>query len=109
RFYDLGWFSSRSFSTRTICIGNLSVGGTGKTPMIEFLIDHLRESHKIAVLSRGYGRKSKGFLLAGPGITVGDLGDEPYQIARKFPGIAVAVDIDRQHGIGVLENTVVPD
>lgn len=109
RLYDIGWFSSMSFATRTICVGNLSVGGTGKTPMIEFLITHLKESNKIAVLSRGYGRKSKGFLLAGPDVGVGELGDEPYQIAEKFPGITVAVDIDRQHGIDVLENTVAPN
>lgn len=109
RFYDLGWFSSRSFKTKTICVGNLSVGGTGKTPMIEFLISVLGESNKIAVLSRGYGRKSKGFLLAGPGVGVGELGDEPYQISRKFPGVTVAVDADRQHGIDVLENSVAPD
>lgn len=109
RCYDLGWFSSRSFATKTICVGNLSVGGTGKTPMIEFLIANLRESNKIAVLSRGYGRKSKGFLLAGPDVGVGELGDEPFQIARKFPEITVAVDIDRQHGIDVLESTLAPD
>lgn len=109
RFYDLGWFSGRSFSTKTICVGNLSVGGTGKTPMIEFFIDYLGPSHKIAVLSRGYGRKSKGFLLAGPGIGVRELGDEPYQIARKFPGIMVAVDANRQRGIAILERTVAPD
>ncbi|HLT50958.1 MAG TPA: tetraacyldisaccharide 4'-kinase [Arenibacter sp.] len=109
RLYDIGWFSSRSFATKTICVGNLSVGGTGKTPMTEFLISNLRPFKKIAVLSRGYGRKSKGFLLAGPGIGVGELGDEPYQIARKFPGITVAVDIDRQHGIDVLEKTIAPD
>jgi len=109
RFYDLGWFSGKSYATKTICVGNLSVGGTGKTPMIEFLITNLKESNKIAVLSRGYGRKSKGFLMAGPDVGVGELGDEPYQIARKFPGITVAVDIDRQHGIDVLESTVGPD
>ncbi|MCK0147381.1 tetraacyldisaccharide 4'-kinase [Arenibacter sp. F26102] len=107
--YDTGVFPSRSFATKTICVGNLSVGGTGKTPMIEFLITHLNEQCKIAVLSRGYGRRSKGYLLGESGVGVESLGDEPYQIYKKFPNAFVAVDADRQHGISTLEKTVGPD
>ncbi|MCM4173094.1 tetraacyldisaccharide 4'-kinase [Arenibacter sp. TNZ] len=107
--YDTGLFRSRSYATKTICVGNLSVGGTGKTPMIEFLLSHVPQQFKIAILSRGYGRKSKGYLLAEPGVSVADLGDEPYQIYKKFSNAFVAVDADRQHGISTLEKTVGPD
>ncbi|MEZ4811789.1 MAG: tetraacyldisaccharide 4'-kinase [Allomuricauda sp.] len=106
--YDVGFFKSVSFTTPTLCVGNLSVGGTGKTPMVEYLI-RLLEGHKIAVLSRGYKRKSTGFLLAGPESTVNDLGDEPYQLFRKFPKISLAVDADRRNGIARLEALVKPD
>ncbi len=105
--YDVGFFISKSYNTPTICIGNLSVGGTGKTPMIEYLV-RLLEGHKIAVLSRGYKRKSKGFLLASPETTMLDLGDEPFQIHKKFPRITVAVDADRRNGIEQLEKRVKP-
>ena len=106
--YDVGFFRSTSYTTPTICVGNLSVGGTGKTPMIEYLV-RLLKNRKIAVLSRGYKRKSKGFLLAGSGSTVEDLGDEPFQIHKKFPEITVAVDADRRNGIAKLESLVRPD
>ncbi|MCK0136384.1 tetraacyldisaccharide 4'-kinase [Arenibacter sp. S6351L] len=107
--YDLGLLPSKAFGTKTICVGNLSVGGTGKTPMIEFFVANAKEQGRIAVLSRGYGRKSKGYLLAKPGIGVEDLGDEPFQIYKKFPKAFVAVDADRQNGISILEETVGPD
>jgi tetraacyldisaccharide 4'-kinase len=107
--YDVGFFSSKTYKTKTICVGNLSVGGTGKTPMIEFFIANVKKQNKIAVLSRGYGRKSKGYLLAKPGLGVEDLGDEPYQIHKKFPNAFIAVDADRQNGISILEKTVGPD
>lgn len=107
--YDIGIFTSKSFDTKTICVGNLSVGGTGKTPMIEFLVANASARTKLAILSRGYGRKSKGYLLAGEETTVDQLGDEPYQIYKKFPHVAMAVDAERQHGISVLEKTVEPD
>ena len=106
--YDKGLFASKTYKTPIICIGNLSVGGTGKTPMIEYLI-RLLEGHKVAVLSRGYKRKSKGFILAGPKSTVEDLGDEPYQLYRKFPHLTMAVDADRQNGIEKLESTIKPE
>lgn len=106
--FDAGFFKSISYTTPTICVGNLSVGGTGKTPMIEYLI-RLLDRHKLAALSRGYKRKSKGFLLANPHSTVWDLGDEPYQLFRKFPEVSVAVDADRRNGIVQLEALVEPD
>lgn len=107
--YDIGIFSSKTFGTPTISIGNLSVGGTGKTPMVELLISSLKDSYKIAVLSRGYRRKSKGFCLATPESTVEQLGDEPYQIYSKFPEITVAVDANRRNGISILEDKIKPD
>ncbi|WP_318309836.1 tetraacyldisaccharide 4'-kinase [Flagellimonas crocea] len=106
--FDMGIFSSKSYQTPTICIGNLSVGGTGKTPMTEYLLGMLKNK-KTAVLSRGYKRKTKGFYLAGPKSTVLDIGDEPFQIHKKFPEVAVAVDADRQNGIEQLESTICPD
>jgi tetraacyldisaccharide 4'-kinase len=68
--FDRGIFRSLSYGTSTICVGNLSVGGTGKTPMIEYLIELLKENSQLAVLSRGYGRKSHGYLKAVPSTTV---------------------------------------
>lgn len=107
--FDVEVFKSKAFKTPTICIGNLSVGGTGKTPMSEFLISLLKDDYKVALLSRGYRRESKGFVLASTKSTVNDLGDEPYQIYSKFPEIAVAVDTDRRNGIRILEQKVSPD
>lgn len=92
-----------SYDFPVICVGNLSAGGTGKTPMVEYLIRLLKDKTKLATLSRGYGRKTKGFLLAEDNITVTELGDEPFQFYHKFKGeISVAVDEDRQHGIAAL-------
>lgn len=107
--FDVGVFSSKTFETPTICVGNLSVGGTGKTPMIELLVQLLSPAYSIAVLSRGYGRKSKGFQISSDHTKVEILGDEPYQIAQKFPEISVAVDADRRKGISILEDTIKPD
>jgi len=106
--YDRGIFASHSHATPTICVGNLSVGGTGKTPMIEYLVRML-EGHRLALLSRGYRRKSRGFVLAEAGSSVLDLGDEPYQLHRKFPMLAVAVDGDRRRGILALQRSVDPE
>jgi len=107
--YDGGFFSAKASKTPTICVGNLSVGGTGKTPMIELIISHFKDTHKIAVLSRGYQRKTKGFVMATSNSTVEEIGDEPLQVYSKFPEVVVAVDADRQHGILVLEKRVQPD
>lgn len=109
KLYDVNIFKSASFSTKTICIGNLSVGGTGKTPMIELLIRSLSRDYTIAVLSRGYKRKSTGFILASNKTTVTEIGDEPYQLFSKFPSIFVAVDADRRNGIQRLEKEIKPN
>ncbi len=77
----------------------MSVGGTGKTPMIEYLVSLLGEDHSLAVLSRGYGRKTKGYLLADASSTAEDIGDEPLQFHRKFRSVSVAVDERRVRGI----------
>jgi len=108
-FYDQGVLNSKEFETPTVCVGNLSLGGAGKTPMVEFLISELQEAHKIAVLSRGYKRKTSGYVLADHESTVDQLGDEPFQIYRKFSAISLAVDADRCNGIEILERTVKPD
>ncbi|RRQ47772.1 tetraacyldisaccharide 4'-kinase [Maribacter algicola] len=107
--YDIGLFSSQKFDVPIVCIGNLSVGGTGKTPMTEFLLELLKPHYKIAVLSRGYKRKSKGFLIADANVTVENLGDEPYQIHQKFADVTVAVDANRREGIRLLTNSVKPE
>ncbi len=106
--FDVGFFSSKSYKTPIICVGNLSVGGTGKTPMTEYLLRILGDRNT-AVLSRGYKRKSEGFYLAGTESTVLELGDEPYQIHQKFPEVTVAVDADRRNGIEKLEGLIKPD
>lgn len=108
--FDKGVLKSQSFSIPIIAVGNLSVGGTGKTPQIEYLIRLLSDNYKIATLSRGYKRKSKGFILANNSSNAEILGDEPYQIYKKFPQINVAVDADRKNGINkLLELNLKPD
>lgn len=97
--FELGILKSRSFDIPVISIGNITVGGTGKTPHTEYLIRLLREQFRVAVLSRGYKRRTKGFVLAGAQTPMQDIGDEPFQIKEKFPDIYVAVDKDRCHGI----------
>lgn len=97
--FDRGLLRQERFPLPIICIGNLTVGGTGKTPHTEYLIRLLHGSFRLAVLSRGYKRKSKGFVLASPASRMEDIGDEPFQMARKFPDIRVAVDGDRCEGI----------
>ena len=99
KLFDWGYYKERSFNLPVICIGNLTVGGTGKTPHTEYLIKLLQKSYQVAVLSRGYKRKSKGFVLAKEGTPVHQIGDEPFQMKQKFPNIHMAVDEDRCHGI----------
>ncbi len=107
--FDVGFFKSSSFSTPTICVGNLSTGGTGKTPMIEYLADLLKKKNKVAVLSRGYRRSTKGFILATATRSVEEIGDEPFQIFSKHSDIVVAVDEDRCNGIRKLQQSSNPD
>ena len=97
--FDYGILSTKQYPVPIISIGNLAVGGTGKTPHTEYLIQLLKDKYRIAVLSRGYKRKTKGFLLATPKSKSIDIGDEPYQIKNKYPDILVAVDSNRQRGI----------
>jgi tetraacyldisaccharide 4'-kinase len=108
-FYKMGWLKSTTFEIPTICVGNLRVGGTGKTPQIEFLIDHLTPKYKIAVLSRGYGRKTSGYILANQlkhkEISADIIGDEPLQYVTKFPNLIVAVCEKRVLGIKELTQT----
>jgi tetraacyldisaccharide 4'-kinase len=82
--FDKGILESRQFDVPTVVVGNLSVGGTGKTPFVEFLITQLKESHNLATLSRGYGRQTKGYQVAVPTSGAEDIGDEPLQIYKKF-------------------------
>lgn len=100
--YDWGIFKSRSFREHIICVGNLAVGGTGKTPHIEYLIRLLKPQFRIATLSRGYKRKTKGYMIAFDENTAEEVGDEPKQFKTKFPDITVAVDANRVNGINEL-------
>ncbi|MCZ8228324.1 tetraacyldisaccharide 4'-kinase [Flavobacterium sp.] len=97
--FDIGFLKSYSFSIPIIAVGNLSVGGTGKTPQIEYLIRLFSSKYRVATLSRGYKRQSKGFLLADSSVNAAILGDEPFQFFKKFPVIQVAVDANRKNGI----------
>lgn len=103
KLYDKGVLRSTSFDIPIIVVGNLSVGGTGKSPQIEYLVRLLQNDYKIAVLSRGYKRKTKGFIIANENSTVKQIGDEPMQFFRKFKNIIVAVDADRVNGINQLK------
>jgi tetraacyldisaccharide 4'-kinase len=97
--FDKGILKSYSFEIPVIAVGNLSVGGTGKTPQIEYLIRLLSPKYKVATLSRGYKRQSEGFVLADSSSNAEILGDEPFQFYTKFKNIQVAVDADRKNGI----------
>lgn len=98
-FYNKGILKSTSFDIPIIVVGNLSVGGTGKTPQVEYLVRLLQETYKVAILSRGYKRSTKGFIIADTKTLVSDIGDEPMQYYSKFANVIVAVDADRVHGI----------
>lgn len=100
--FDLKILKEERFSKPVIVIGNLSYGGTGKSPMVEYLIRLLMPKNQIATLSRGYGRSTTGFLLASKDSTVADLGDEPLQFSRKFDQVMIAVDEKRVRGVARL-------
>lgn len=102
KLFDWHILPSKSFPLPVISVGNLSVGGTGKSPHVEYLIRLLQKDYDIATLSRGYKRKSKGFVLADENSTVNELGDEPLQFYTKFKNIKVAVDEKRKRGISKL-------
>lgn len=99
QLFELGFLKSRSFDIPVISVGNITVGGSGKTPHIEYLVRLLKDKVKVAVLSRGYKRKSKGYVLADADTSMSDIGDEPYQMKKKFPDIYIAVDKNRCEGI----------
>lgn len=107
--FDLGWLSSKSYALPIISVGNLSTGGTGKSPTIEYLVRLLQDNHKLATLSRGYKRESQGFQIANDKSNAKQLGDEPYQFFRKFNDLIVAVDANRQNGIANLIDLKNPD
>ena len=97
KLFDWHLLPSKTFKIPIISVGNLSVGGTGKTPHIEYLVRLLSQKNKLAILSRGYGRKTKGFLIATEKHTARQLGDEPMQFKEKFKNIEIAVDERRKH------------
>ena len=97
--FEMGILKSRSYTVPVISVGNITVGGTGKTPHVEYLIRLLKDKVNVAVLSRGYKRKSHGFVLADAETPMKMIGDEPYQMKQKFPDITIAVDSKRTRGI----------
>ena len=99
KLFDKNYLKSASFNFPVICVGNLAVGGTGKTPMVEYLIRILKNDYSIATLSRGYKRKTKGYGIANENSTALDIGDEPMQFHLKFPEISVAVGEERLDAI----------
>ncbi len=104
KLYDIGFFRSEQFDLPVICVGNLVVGGSGKSPVTEYLVT-LLANYKIAILSRGYGRDTRGFLVADRESTAKSIGDEPLQFYHKFPQVTVAVCEDRVKGIRQLKDT----
>ena len=100
--FDIGILKSRTFNVPVISVGNITVGGTGKTPHVEYLVGMMKDRFHVAVLSRGYKRKSKGFVVANSQTAITDIGDESYQMKQKFPDVTVAVDKNRCHGIDTL-------
>lgn len=97
--FALGLLPSEAYPIAVISVGNLSAGGAGKTPLVEYLIRLLMGRYRVAVLSRGYRRKRKGYILANDSSTARDIGDEPCQIKRKYPAVTVAVDANRRRGM----------
>ena len=99
KLFDKRILRSAKFNFPLVCVGNLAVGGTGKTPMVEYLVRIVKGKYKVATLSRGYKRKTKGFAIAGERSTAADIGDEPMQIHKKFADITVAVAEERIIGV----------
>ena len=99
KLFDLKILRSEEFDIPVVCVGNLTVGGTGKTPVTEFLIERLSGERRVAVLSRGYRRRTKGFVLSTPRSSVKSIGDEPKQMKMKYPDVPMAVCEKRAEGI----------
>ena len=106
--FDLGMLTMQDFPVSLIGVGNLTTGGTGKTPMTEYLVRLLKNDYQTAVLSRGYGRKTNGFIEVSENYSVKRVGDEPLQFKKKFRDITVAVDEARAHGTSMLLKNI-PD
>ncbi|MFA6401438.1 MAG: tetraacyldisaccharide 4'-kinase [Salinivirgaceae bacterium] len=104
KLFDWGLLKSKSYPLPIISIGNITVGGTGKTPHAEYLLNWLEQNYRIVLLSRGYKRKTKGFFEVQTESSVAQAGDEPLQIKQKFPAIRVVVDEKRVHAIDTLIN-----
>lgn len=101
-FYDTGFLSSKMYDFSVISVGNLSMGGTGKSPHVEYLIRLLKRKSKIATLSRGYGRKTTGFLKVAPNHSFLDVGDEPKVFKDNYPYLNVFVDANRNRGVRMI-------
>jgi len=108
-FFNSGFLKETSFQTPIIVVGNLSVGGTGTPPQIEYLVRLLKDVYNISVLSRGYKRKTKGFVRLNENHTAKDVGDEPLQYFKKFSQITVAVDENRVEGVNNLVQQIAPE
>ncbi len=107
--FDIGFKKSFEFEANVIGVGNLSVGGTGKSPMVEYLVKLLSDNYKISTLSRGYGRKTKGFRIANNEDSASSIGDEPYQFYNKFKNINVTVGEERAVAIPYILAELDPD
>ena len=97
--FDCGLLPSSSYDLPIISVGNITVGGTGKTPLTEYLVRLLSPNHQVAIVSRGYKRKTKGTVIASPSSKMSDIGDEPYQMKHKYPEVHMVVDESRRRGI----------
>ena len=108
KLYDWRILKSTRFNLPVICVGNLNLGGTGKTPTVEYLIQLLKNDYRVATLSQGYGRKTKGFHRADSQSTYETIGDEPLQYFHKYPEVQIAVDEDRVEGVEKILNSENP-
>ena len=108
KLYDWHLLKSKSFDVPVIGVGNLALGGTGKTPHVEYLIRLLSKPYRVCVVSRGYGRKTKGFQLANASCNAETIGDEPMQYLNKFNDVMVAVDENRNRAIELMNTMDLP-
>src|SRR3712207_8671369 len=97
--FNMGLLKSKAYDVPVISVGNITVGGAGKTPHTEYLVRLLSDDMRVAVLSRGYKRKTRGYVLADSESTMKEIGDEPFQMKTKFPNLTIAVDGNRRRGI----------
>ncbi len=102
--FDKGLIKQKEYSIPLICVGNITAGGTGKTPHVEFLIHSLQSEYRLAVISRGYGRKTKGFHIASSEDTAETIGDEPMQIKNKFPNVLFILDAKRRRALDYIQS-----